>query len=592
MNTKEFTKIQQDKCLSDDQKLDKLDMKKHFESIWKKSFADVDLQSLKVTEDIDIDTDMYELLCGYFEDQKHLINKVLMCQDEVIKLSELDGKFDATADLLEVKDDVVMLDDPKPEGITKSDIQRAQQAARKIIDLALVAVRRKTIKPGPYETQFGNDVMKLVHDQASKLHDNYFQYTTAFKVELAIRIAASASRAFIKAHKKFIQEDHPIKKVEAAKENYYQLFESLILQTGHAEIFCHNFLSAALLSNIRRTMDSTNLANEMRAVKGQSLRSHEFLQLGMMMELLQNDSFKEYWSYINEYQRHAQKWLKREASAVFSKIYPYATRTRLAEIGVRALETLLDYVEVSLLEAQTRSSDNFPNFLSEFINILQKEKEIMVFDMAEVDRYQTLLRISDIDNFVKVSREILHGDLRESLTSRITSWDVNTELDRLVPCIEEILFDLIVGCDACCPFCRAPCDCHSLTKIGDHSVIIHRPRGLMGAVWADTNTLIADTCPYLVNSKTAFRNDETGYDWVPYRKYKSYYPDWLIQPSADSNTAIYWKWIFARFQEKFAKCYGVQPNTTDVPIEWHSISQEYLQQNLSLLYNTTITTEL
>ena len=592
LTTKEFANIQKDQCLSADQKLD---MKKHFDSIWKRSFADVDMQALNVTENVDIDTDVYEWLCDYFKDQKYMITKTMMNGDDITRLSELDGRFEATADLLEVKDDVVMLDDPQPgdrRDITKSDLQKANQAARKIIDLCLVAVRRKTIKPGPYETQFANDVIKLVHDQVNKLHDDCFQYTTAFKVELAIRITASATRAFIKAHKKFTEEDHPIKKVEAAKENYIQLFETLILQTGHAEIFCNNFLSAALLSNVRRTMDSTNLANEVRAVRGQSLRSHEFLQLGLMIELLQKDSFKEYWSYINNYQIYVQKWLKKETLAVFNKIYPYASRSRLAEIAIRALETLLDYVEVSLLEAQTRSSDNFAKFLSEFINILQMDKAVMMFDMAEVDRYQAMLKINDIDNFVKASREILHNDLRRSLTSKITDWDVSVELDRLVPSVEDILFDLIVGCDACCPFCKAPCDCHNLAKIGDHSVTIHRPRGLMGAIWAESKTLIAETCPYLVNSKTNFQNDETQGEWVPYRKYKSYYPDWLIKPSADSSTALYWKWVFARFQEHFAKCHGVQPNISDVPAEWYSISREHLEQDLSMLYNTTITTEL
>ena len=587
LNTKDLKETHQGKCLSDDQKME---MKMEFDAIWNKSVGDVNVDLLSFAKDVDIDTDVYQILCEYFEDQKHLITKTLIQNEEPINLSKLQGKFETRPELLVVKEDVVMLDHPDAKTITSGDLQRAQQAAGKVYDLALATVRRKTVRPGPYETHAANAVIKLIHDRVTSLQDGYFLYSIEFKVELAVRAAASVARAFIKAHKKFMEEDHPIRKVEAAKESYFQLFESLILQTGQAELFCKNFLSAALLSNIRRSFDPDTLANEVRSVGGQSMMTHEFLQLSMMIELAHTDSFKEYWTYINDYKKYVLRWLKRETESVFSKVHPYSSRSRLCEIGVRRLETLLDSVEISLLEAQTRCKDSFPDFISEFIRILQSEKNIMMFDMAEVDRYQGLLRISDIDNFVKVSREILHEDLRETLTSKICAWDIRNELNRLVPSVEEILFDLIVGCSSCCPFCKAPCDCHSLAKLGDHSVTIHRPRGLMGATWSKTSVLIAENCPYLLNSKTDFKNDDTNDEWVPYRNYKTYYSDWSITPSADSRTAIYWKWVFARFQKEFAKCYGVQPNMTDVPADWYTFSWEDLENDLNEIYNIKVTT--
>ena len=112
----------------------------------------------------------------------------------------------------------------------------------------------------------------------------------------------------------------------------------------------------------------------------------------------------------------------------------------------------------------------------------------------------------------------------------------------------------------------------------------------MGATWSKTNVLIAENCPHLLNSKTDFKNDDTNDEWVPYRKYKTYYSDWSITPSADSRTAIYWKWVFARFQEEFAKCYRVQPNMTDVPADWYTFSWEDLENDLNEIYNIKVTT--
>ncbi|CAB1434587.1 unnamed protein product [Pleuronectes platessa] len=72
-------------------------------------------------------------------------------------------------------------------------------------------------------------------------------------------------------------------------------------------------------------------------------------------------------------------------------------------------------------------------------------------------------------------------------------------------------------------------------------------------------------------------------EWTPYKKYKDIYPDWKIPPDGSYEASDYWKYVMAKFNEEFAKEYGLKP--ADIPTAWKKITRLQAQQSLKGSYN-------
>ena len=132
-----------------------------------------------------------------------------------------------------------------------------------------------------------------------------------------------------------------------------------------------------------------------------------------------------------------------------------------------------------------------------------------------------------------------------------------------------MLFSRAFGCGKKCPFCSAPCEAGGKEHT-EHFASVHRPQGIGKCSWFKTDKLIPDICSSLVASEMVFRCKETGQKWHPYKEYRQFYPDWRIQPDTSIEASDFWKYIFAKYNTKFAKRYNFKP--ADIPAEWHSIS--------------------
>ena len=142
----------------------------------------------------------------------------------------------------------------------------------------------------------------------------------------------------------------------------------------------------------------------------------------------------------------------------------------------------------------------------------------------------------------------------------------------------DLLSEKVIGCDKRCPFCKAPCKYTCKDHAGDHSALQHCPSGVAGYHKSKTEKLCTHNCQSAVASEGKFRNQETSETYVPYKTYRTYYPDWDIAPDRKMESSIYWKWFMNNFHDDLVSYFEVKH--ADLPDEWKEIQWEDAEKSL------------
>ncbi|TNN45680.1 Prolactin-releasing peptide receptor [Liparis tanakae] len=147
----------------------------------------------------------------------------------------------------------------------------------------------------------------------------------------------------------------------------------------------------------------------------------------------------------------------------------------------------------------------------------------------------------------------------------------NVNITQMLQCLpiqpQDSLFNRVRGCDQQCPLCRAPCELEEKAH-ESHRALLHRPKGMMPN---DSGSLSCISC--FENMAQGNLDKITHEMSVPGRDLHSLYPDWSISPE-DPNSQIptaYWRYVLARFNERFAKEYEKEP--AEIPEDWEKITE-------------------
>lgn len=150
----------------------------------------------------------------------------------------------------------------------------------------------------------------------------------------------------------------------------------------------------------------------------------------------------------------------------------------------------------------------------------------------------------------------------------------------------DVLVDAMFGCDKCCPFCKALCDQTVKDHAGSHSCKNHRPQGIVGYRWLNSNILITDICTFLVAGERSFKNPDTSWEFRPYKQYQTvndYYKSWSIAPDTSFEASAYWKWFMAKYPGELAAHHTVKP--PEIPSNWKSITFKEAKESIQAQYH-------
>lgn len=152
-------------------------------------------------------------------------------------------------------------------------------------------------------------------------------------------------------------------------------------------------------------------------------------------------------------------------------------------------------------------------------------------------------------------------------------------VDELNEYMWKTLRKSLMGCTACCPFCKEMCDAESVcdykNKKERHFIRLHRPGCFAKYTWIHNKNIMhmVEVCTSLIESDCRFRNSDTNWEFKPYKQYQdeTLYPNWNI-PFTTKPLEPYWIWVITHFDKEIAEwCNG---KTNSIPKEWYEIKDK------------------
>ena len=413
-------------------------------------------------------------------------------------------------------------------------------------------------------------LFKDVKERIEQIEDEQYKITKKYEMNLIFYIEKRAVEGFTMMHKKYYQSNNPKVLLEKKKKSFHDLLAIKMGQGNAAAKFCDTVLRDIILKNIEEQLSCTELLHDLRIHCGEMFRDIKSIQASIMVNLLRENKVTRYLEYITNYETCVKFEMEKEW------IQHFTQNNRLKELAKIKLDQLIAKILQAVEKTVDRSSHE-----ANFITTLFRKIDHLKISHDDAAGYREL-DVADKQGFSGIIQQQLNGTVREDLLKEINSWDVLWKLYKKN--LTDFLFTEVVGCSERCPFCKVPCDAHSGGKCGgNHSATLHRPKGLGGFGWERTNKLVENDCSFSIAAGLRFRNEMTHGEWHKYRYYHQIYPNWSIHGSADPDVEKYWKWVFARHNEEFAKYYSREP--ADIPPEWEKYTSNDIKKDIEDNYH-------
>ncbi|NXR46279.1 GVIN1 GTPase, partial [Hippolais icterina] len=245
----------------------------------------------------------------------------------------------------------------------------------------------------------------------------------------------------------------------------------------------------------------------------------------------------------------------------------------------RCLFSSLDLLYQKILSAVSLSTQIVKNrqdredkvslWLDEFCRQLTEVISLPRSDLKGIEHQEEHQEVTDIEFLSSVMNDAL-DDLRDKLKKDFSGADLSSFSRQP----HTILAEHFEGCWEQCPFCGAVCTNTVLGHDGDHQVVFHRPRAVMGKLWHGTDHLAIDICSSLVASDCSFViGDNVS---IPFKKYSDAgppYSTWNILP--DPSMQAYWKWFVSHFRTQLEALYNKKfQGKGKIPEAWRRITKQ------------------
>ncbi|GAA6222890.1 interferon-induced very large GTPase 1-like [Lates japonicus] len=374
-------------------------------------------------------------------------------------------------------------------------------------------------------------------------------------------------------HKKFLSENDPQTDCQRKATAFVQLcikpaVEEYISSKPAVEEYISRSLGVDIVDEILTSCHSAEYS------------SRSFFQYNIQKELLKKEDFESFVKYILRYGIYVKDW-------IFQHILKKMSEDKtLCKVKNKNLQVIVKKI-IEAIEGASKGEDGVllpdnKESITELISNMRKylTKDISLSEEAEKSSlFQIQSTCHQFINSLKTSIE----DFKEQLQKEFTKSDDITEtLNKLPVKPQDELFKRVFGCGHQCPFCNVPCEAGG-KEHKQHHAAIHRPQGLIGCMDTATDKLVEILCTTDVHSETRFSDTHTKGEWLPYKDYTKYYPDWLIPPDPTIEASDYWKYVLVQYNDRFAQEYTAKP--ADVPEAWRRITKEQALKGLNDAFN-------
>ena len=430
----------------------------------------------------------------------------------------------------------------------------------------------------------------FIHDLFNKLFESVdqfnkenpiFRFTEEYKVDISLTVGGYALHHFEEMMEVIRKENDPIEYLKTLKVPLCKTFKNQYSQIAKEKTAADNLcylLKEPIVTAVTGSLGRM-VVDDMKTRP--MFHSKRALKAKILLDLGEKNSFESFALYLTNVKASIQEWVKfyteqhcAEPTGEKSRIEELS-EARLLEVVVCITDTARDVTQSLPLPQEANINDWLRRFHRELSSVLAlNQKEI-----TEV------VGVEDLNNFNYFTEEVTRGfrkmqvslleDFQSSPFSKMDSWSKHPY---------DILYDTLRGCCEQCPFCKEQCELTTRDHGCKHSIEIHRPICLGGYRKVSTGEMVLDICSSRVASDISFRNHKTGVDkFHLYKRYRTYYPNWIITPDNSLQASSYWKWFVANYSAQIAEHFNMQE--TEIPDTWTLLKWEEVKEDLKTLYN-------
>ncbi|KAM8746804.1 interferon-induced very large GTPase 1-like [Acanthopagrus schlegelii] len=449
-------------------------------------------------------------------------------------------------------------------------VMALQKIADSIITDCTEFVADKVNRKNNYHDTYIQEILHMIDE---RLQNNQNEKTEIeFEVPLKQHICGFAARQFQKMHEDFLHENDPYRCLNQNKKNFCDDFKDVFHERDQcqkkAKEFTERCLRPAIEEFIKRSL-GPDIIGEMKTKFELSTRM--FFQYSILLELLSKKDFKKYLSFICSYESYAKQWVHDHIVEHFSK------QRTMFEFEDQHLQSRISSINIAINKAKTEKSGDLKTFVEK---VCQKLGDKLVISQDALGAFM-ILNHADQEQFAHWLTECVK-EMEQDLRKKFKETSIQMKLKSLHVNPQRELLSQMIGCGKQCPFCKAPCEAGGREHT-EHHTSLHRPEGLGRYIWVRTEKLVIDICSSLVISDKYFYCAATKGEWHPYKHYTEIYPDWKIAPDASLQATDYWKYVLAKFNDKFAEAYNTKP--ADIPLTWKIITYKQAEESLKKTFN-------
>ncbi|XP_048036045.1 interferon-induced very large GTPase 1-like [Megalobrama amblycephala] len=375
----------------------------------------------------------------------------------------------------------------------------------------------------------------------------------------------------------FSEAIEPVRYIEKKREEYYHIFQkychgatSVVI---FGEIICQKLKEPIEQSVYKKT--ARDLTDEMMTNCESLNGNRSNLEKHILKTLAEEEDFDKYMNYIHKPRDHFKSFIRDEVSRYITDKFSVNVLPKMK----KNIELLQQKIMKAAHESTEHVQENRGDVGLWLMNFTLQLSDVLIFSEKDL---RGVRHDDDDDDDFKLLEDVIRQELpaiMSDICSRFNT-DIFDEKLYLKFRPNEILTDHFCRyCWVQCPFCKAICT-KNMEHDGEHSVHIHRVRGVNGTYYRSTQNLCSDICTNLVLSDQYFNTSEGKFPYRDYRRAGGDYAIWRITP--DLSELPYWKWFVCRFQKDLEKYYNKTfESYGEIPDEWKKYSKHEAIQSLA-----------
>jgi hypothetical protein len=422
-------------------------------------------------------------------------------------------------------------------------------------------------------------IITIIEKESEKCH---FKFQNCLKCDIVLYIFANVHEIFDSMEDNFLKERDIRSQLE--KDLHNSLQRQFVDLCGEIEkdVLAASSIVDELQKQINSQLDRTlGPAVARKLMNGNNnYKSKGQFHASALIQLGKNGKFAKYIPYLENPIKYLRKYLMESIESYCLDKQHASDMTSLLEDEAKTIKNaVLSAIPTADQKTKFDSGKLTSQWIQQFVKNCQSTLEITKVKFPIV--------IDDLKN-VGLFEETFREKVKRFFDELVEREVDREAMQRWNPPPHEHLFNLMFGCQSCCPFCKVLCDYTEKHYPGkEHSTHIHRPQGLNSFRDFKTRELGSTICTsWVATEEGRFRNADSSGEWHLYREYQSlndYYKSWSIAPDPTFETSIYWQWFMATFSKELAEHFDAKKPR--IPAPWESRSFQDAEDQLRKEYH-------